>query len=106
VARDAPSENQPRLHIFIEARHSGRREELAVSPDVSVAWLNAQAQTVLGVAKSVDIGLLEPLKVKWVLVERGIAGRWERLQNSEQRRAWATVGTPTGKLSISYDPTD
>ena len=93
-----------KLHIVIESVHSGKLSNLHVHRRSSVKWLEEKARTSAGVKDNADIGALEKLPIRWVLVDARAEAEWKLLSASEMVKIKALVKTSTGiKASYRYD---
>jgi hypothetical protein len=92
------------LHIILESVHSGKLSNLHVQRRSSIKWLEEKARISAGIKDSVNVGALEKLLIRWVLVDVNAEADWKLLSASEMAKIKALVKSSSGlKASYRYE---
>jgi hypothetical protein len=89
------------LHIILESMHSGKLSNLYVHKRSSIKWLEEKARSSAGVKDKAEVGALEKLSIRWVLVDVRAEAEWKRLSASEMVKIKALVKSSAG-FKASY----
>ena len=99
-ANGAPE--SPEISIVAKSIQSGEEVPLKVRRDASIAWTVSLATAGLGLKGFADVGALNPLKVRWVIIDSRAVPGWEKLDVRQAITLRALVNTPEG-LRASMD---
>jgi hypothetical protein len=91
------------LRVVIESVQQGVQHEIQCPKTMSVRWLARRAQRLLDLHEFADVGMVDALPVKWVLVDRSVEDAWLDLPRSEQLQLYAFVRTPNAVRAAPDD---
>src|SRR3954447_5054559 len=101
IGSTKPSEGE--IRVMVESIHSGQVHYLFVSPRVSVKWLEEQAKARAGVRDSLDVGALNPFRIRWVLVDSRAEQTWKAMPYHKKRKLRAIVQGDDGTRSAEEE---
>ena len=101
IGSTKPSKDE--IRVTIESIHSGQVHYLLVSPRVSVKWLEEQAKARAGVRDSVDVGSLNPLQIRWVLVDSRAEHAWKAMPYHKKRKLRVIIQSDDGARSAEEE---
>jgi hypothetical protein len=101
VGSTEPTEGK--IRVTIESIHSGQVHHLLVSPRVSVKWLEEQAKARAGVRDSVDVGALNPFRIRWVLVDSRAEPTWKAMEHHKKMKVRAIVQCDGGTCNAEEE---